>query len=184
MNLKVLGCQSLRRELYALSALSQHEVELDFLPPDCSAELLQQKIQAETDADYVVLAVGECLAKGICSSTLPLVIARVHNCPNLLLGSTERFRKAFSENEDSPSWQLSPQCPRCTIRHGVACAVRSSLPGVPLVQSGGDFREYTADLSLLKNLLNGSWEEQRFLVLPPHSRIVSDPIVILSSEPV
>lgn len=184
MNLKVLGCQPMRRELYALAALSPHEVELDLISPDSSLEFIQQKINAETQADYIVLALGECSAMGICSVNSPLVIARVHNCPHLLLGSTERYHKAFSENEDSPRWQLSPQCSKCMPKHGEACVVKSSLVGSNFLPVPSGMREYASDLSLLKKLLNGEWDEQQILVLAPHNRIVSDPVDILSGEPV
>ena len=50
MNIKVLGCQPLRRELYALAALSPHEVVLDLISPNSPPELLQQKINAEIQA--------------------------------------------------------------------------------------------------------------------------------------
>ncbi len=183
MNIKVLGCQPLRRELYALAALSPHEVALDLISPDSPLNLIQQKIDAEAQADYIVLAMGECAAQGLCSADRPLVIARVHNCAHLLLGSTERFHKAFSENEDAPFWQMNPQCPKCMPRRGAPCVVASTLTGSAglLLQSG--VREYVADLSLLKKLLNVEWDDD-ILVIPPHSRIVADPVEILSVEPV
>ena len=182
MNIKVLGCQPLRRELYALAALSSHEVVLDLIAPDCSLELIQQKINAETQVDYVVLAMGECTAQGLCSADRPLVIARVHNCSHLLLGSTERFHKAFSENDDAPCWELSPKCQKCMPRRGTPCVVASVLAGsAGLMKSG--VREYVADFSLLKKLLNVEYDDN-ILVAPPHSRIVADPVDILSVEPV
>ena len=183
MNFKVLGCQPLRRELYMLAALSPHEMDLELLPPDAPAELLQQKINAETNADYVILAMGECLTVGICSASRPLVIPRVHNCPHMLLGSTERFHRAFSENEDSPSWQTTPQCSKCKIHRGAPCAVRSSLPGAVLPDLPLDAKEYAADLTLLKKLLDGLWEDDYFLIIPPQSRVVGDPVEILAAEP-
>lgn len=183
MNIKVLGCQQLRRELYTLAALSPHEVALDFISPDSPMELIQQKINAEVQADCIVLAMGECAAQGLYSSDRPLAIARVHNCAHLLLGSTERFHKAFSENEDAPCWQMIPQCQKCMPRHGTPCVVASALTGSAnlLLQSG--VREYVADLSLLKKLLNGEWDDD-ILIVSPHSRIVADPVEILSVEPV
>lgn len=182
MNIKVLGCQPLRRELYALAALSPHEVELDLLSPDSPLELIQQKINAETKADYIVLAMGDCTAQNLCSAERPLVIARVHNCAHLLLGSTERFHRVFSENEDAPCWQMSPQCSKCMPRCGVPCMVASALsePAVPFKPG---VREYVAELSLLKKLMNGGWDED-ILVVAPHSRIIADPVEILSAEPV
>ena len=183
MNIKVLGCQPLRRELYALAALSPHEVVLDLISPNSPPELLQQKINAEIQADYIVLAMGECSARGLCSADRPLVIARVHNCAHLLLGSTERFHKAFSENEDAPCWQMIPQCQKCMSYHGAPCVVASALTSLSgrLLQSG--VREYVADLSLLKKLL-GVERDDDILIVEPHSRIVADPVEILSVEPV
>ncbi len=183
MNIKVLGCQSLRRELYALAALSPHEVVLDLISSESPLELIQQKINAEAHADYIVLAMGECAAQGLCSADRPMVIARVHNCPHLLLGSTARYHKVFSENEDAPCWQMTPQCPKCLPRHGVPCVVGSALnsPAEWLLKPG--IKEYVADLSLLKNLINGQWDDD-MLIIPAHSRIVADPVEILSAEPV
>ena len=182
MNIKVLGCQPLRRELYALAALSPHEVALDLISPDSPLELIQQKINAETQADYIVLAIGGCTAQGICSAGRPLVIARVHNCAHLLLGSTERFHRVFSENEDAPCWQMTLQCQKCMPRHGVPCMVGSALSG-PMVAAKPGVREYVADLSLLKKLMNGVWDDDILIVLP-HNRIVADPVEVLSVEPV
>lgn len=183
MNIKVLGCQPLRRELYALAALSPHEVVLDLVSPNSPPELLQQKINAEVQAEYIVLAMGECTARGLFSTDRPLVIARVHNCAHLLLGSTERFHKVFSENEDAPCWQMMPQCQKCVPNRGVPCVVASALTSSAgqLLQSG--VREYVADFSLLKKLLNVEWDDD-ILVVEPHSRIVADPVEILSVEPV
>lgn len=184
MNIKVLGCQPLRRELYAYAASSQHEVMLDLLSPDSSLETIQKKINAETQADYIVLAMGECAAVGLCSSDRPMIIARVHNCAHLLLGSTERFHKAFSENEDAPAWQMTPQCPKCMPRRGAPCVVASALSSSladALFQFG--VREYVADISLIKKLLAGDWGDNT-LEVPPYSRIVADPVEILSVEPV
>ena len=183
MNIKVLGCQPLRRELYALAAISPHQVVLDFISTDSSLELIQQKINDEQQADFIVLAIGECAAPGLCSSDRPLAIARVHNCAHLRLGSTERFHKAFSENEDAPCWQMMPQCQKCMPRRGAPCVVASALTSSSnlLLQNG--VREYVADLSLLKKLLNGEWDDD-IMIVPPHSRIVSDPVDILLVEPV
>ena len=183
MNIKVLGCQPLRRELYALAALSPHEVAIDLLSPDSPLELIQQKINAETGADYIVLAMGACTAQNLCSADRPLVIARVHNCAHLLLGSTERFHRVFSENEDAPCWQMTPQCPKCTPRRGVPCMVGSALSGSAARPTPG-VREYVADLSLLKRLMDGAWGEDDILTVSPGCRIIADPVEILSTEPV
>ncbi|WMJ82737.1 DUF1638 domain-containing protein [Oscillospiraceae bacterium LTW-04] len=183
MNIKVLGCQQLRRELYMLAVISSHEVVIDLISSSSSIELIQQKINDEGHADLIVLAMGECAAQGLCSSDRPLAIARVHNCAHLLLGSTERFHKAFSENEDAPCWQMMPQCQKCMPHRGVPCVVASTLTGSASLPLQSGIREYVADLTLLKKLLNAEWDGDT-LVVSPHSRIVADPVEILSIEPV
>ncbi|MPN51624.1 hypothetical protein SDC9_199272 [bioreactor metagenome] len=78
---------------------------------------------------------------------------------------------------------MSPQCPKCLPRHGVPCVVGSALNSSAdwLLKPG--VKEYVANLSLLKKLINGVWDDD-MLIVPPHSRIVADPVEILSAEPV
>ncbi|MFV0497187.1 MAG: hypothetical protein ACK5L0_03320 [Candidatus Fimivivens sp.] len=183
MNIKVLGCRQLRRELYMLAALSSHEVVIDFISSSSSLELIQQKINGEEHADFIVLAMGECAAQGLCAFNRPIAIARVHNCAHLLLSSTGRFQKAFSENEDAPCWQMVPQCQKCMPRRGVPCVVTSTLIGSENFPLQPGVREYAADFTLLKKLLNAQWDDD-ILVVEPQNRIVADPVEILLAEPV
>lgn len=41
-------------------------------------------------------------------------------------------------------------------------------------QFGWDFREVAGDLGYISNLVNGIWDEERFLVCPPNKTIVAD----------
>lgn len=179
MKLKVLGCDSIKRELYALAAVSAHEVTVETVSAAKTA-VIQRIIDDEKYADCIVLAFGECVLSGIYAAKIPLIAPRVHNCAHLLLGSANRFYSAFSENEDSPRWLNANSCAACAGLH--PCVVRGGITGEPCAALPEGTREYTADLSLLTSLLNAELGPDVFEV-PKGFRIVSDPVEILIAEP-
>lgn len=179
MKLKVLGCESIKRELYLAAAYSLHDITLEFFAPDAPKEQIQQSIASEKNADYIVLALGEDAAEGICGGKTPIVVPRIHNCAQLVLGSRERFREIFSENDDSPCW-LDCYGKKFTNSHGAPCYIGSSLP-CPELPEGT--HEYIADLGFLRALLSGEWDKEEIFQLKNGERIIKDAVEILDSEP-
>ncbi|MEG2174928.1 MAG: DUF1638 domain-containing protein, partial [Oscillospiraceae bacterium] len=103
MKLKLLGCNSLWRELCYLSAQSPHEVDLTLLPcENMRGEALRKGIAAVQDVDYILLGRGFCDDLPLAAATIPLVIPVAHDCAHLLLGNVTRYHRAFSENDDAP----------------------------------------------------------------------------------
>ena len=113
MNLKLIGCDKLSRELYAAASVSPHNVEVILMPCKSEIEEIQQKLDEVSQADYILLAFGACSIEGICSKNIPVIAARVHNCAHLLLGSKDRFLRVYEENDDQPSFINLPQCKMC-----------------------------------------------------------------------
>lgn len=184
MKLKVLGCTPVRRELYMLAANSPHDITVELFEPNAGKELVQQAINSAESFDYIVLAVGECLANGLCAENIPIAAARVHNCAHLLLGSRERFIRAFCENEDSPHWLNCESCRRAGSRRGAPCYIGSKALFAPLPKLPEGTREYISDLSLLAALLNGDWDNNDIVIVKAGERIVADSVDILDIEPI
>ena len=181
MKLKLFGCPALRRELFLLASFSPHEIDVEILPAPSGAALLQDRIEETQGYDYILPCVGSRLSEGLSAAGIPLVIPRAHNCAHLLLGSLARYHRAFSENDDEPRWQREGECSEMSAAHGTPCTVTDTLfTGLVPAREG---REYAADLSLLRDYLNGRWDA-RFLTVHPGERAVQDPVEILAAEPV
>ena len=178
MKLKVIGETSIKRELYFAAAHSLHDITLEFLPPDADRAELRRSVDSESAADYIVLAVGEDMAEGITGSRTPIVVPRIHNCAQLILGSSERFRKIFSENDDSPCW-LDCYGEKLHNSHGTLCYIGGKLPRPELPESA---REYIADFVFLFALLDGKWDREDIFILKSGERIIKDAVEILDSE--
>ncbi len=178
MKLKVIGSTAIKRELYYAAAYSLQNVALCFFEPDAKPEEIQREIDADSDCDFIVLALGEDAAEGLVCNGKPIAVARIHNSAQLVLGSRRRFCDIFCENEDSPCWlDCYGNFPR-NIR-GVPCYVGGMLPK-PQLPIGT--REYIADLGFLSSLLNGDWDNDEVFILKSGERIIKDALVILDSE--
>lgn len=124
MRLKLIACKVLTREISALCANSPHYIDVTFLRQDFHNDpaLLQKTLQMEIDRidrgedvyscsgsmpdyDAVLLGYGLCGGGtcGISSRKYPLVLPRAADCITLLLGSRERYRRAFEE-ESGTFW--------------------------------------------------------------------------------
>ncbi len=181
MKIKVFGCPSIKRELYFIASFCPHNADIETVSPEIPAEQLQQLIESAS-ADRIVLAFGQRRLEGLHSKAIPLVVPRAHDCAHLLLGSAERYRRAFSENEDQPCWLNSFGC-GFSSKAGSRCAVKTGFLPFDGETFDHDVREYVADLSLLKSLLDMSFDNSRAIVVPQNSRIIADPVEIISFEP-
>ena len=109
MRLLLLGCGVLLRELSDAIVHSPHLVDAVYLPTglhDTGTKLMRQGIQDAIDAgegkgyDAIVLGYALCgtgLA-GVCARSVPVVIARAHDCIALLMGSREKYKEYFNAN--------------------------------------------------------------------------------------
>lgn len=109
MRLLLLGCGVLLRELSDAIVHSPHLVDAVYLPTglhDTGTKLMRQGIQEAIDAgegkgyDAIVLGYALCgtgLA-GVCARSVPVVIARAHDCIALLMGSREKYKEYFNSN--------------------------------------------------------------------------------------
>ncbi|MEG2204760.1 MAG: DUF1638 domain-containing protein [Oscillospiraceae bacterium] len=182
MKLKLVGCNALRRELCALAALSPHEIDLVLLPPGAMrGAALARAVGEPNGAEYMLLGCGLCAAEGLAAEEIPLIVPAAHDCAQLLLGSAARYRRAFSANVDAPRWLLPGGCPSLSARYGAPCAVISPLGPRPALPAGT--REYAAELSMLRDLLNGIWDERFIEVAPGFCLRASGDGAIAYAEP-
>ncbi|MDR1797416.1 MAG: DUF1638 domain-containing protein [Clostridiales Family XIII bacterium] len=118
LNLKIIACKSMYRELSLLAALSTNVTDVTWLrqglhdTPEKLAQTLQAEvaaIDAETDMhtnpppygdgfDAILIGYGLCCngIVGLSSEKTPIVIPRAHDCMTFFLGSKERYKQEFS----------------------------------------------------------------------------------------
>jgi len=106
MRLKLICCDVFARLAYAAAAESHHLVDIELLPMLAHNEpdRLRQDLQSAIDKagqfpevyDKVIMAYGLCgnAAAGLTSS-IPLIIPRMHDCCAMFMGSKEAFTKVF-----------------------------------------------------------------------------------------
>jgi hypothetical protein len=119
---KLISCNVFQRELCAAIADSPNVIDPEFLElglhesPERLRGRLQGKIEEATAAsekvsvssdayDAILLGYGLCGngLSGLEARTLPLVLARAHDCCTILLGSRAEFVEKFGDNL-SASW--------------------------------------------------------------------------------
>jgi hypothetical protein len=149
---------------------------------------------SDGDFDAVILGVGLCGGglSGVGSKKYLLVAPRAHDCITLLLGSKERYREYFDAKSGgvywySPGWiENYHRTDMAKTGRGWAknycCAAFIDFPGI----EGGEYREYAKKSakalglefieykgsdSLLLDLLDGKWDEERFLTVPPGKKV-------------
>ena len=108
MRLKVIACEVVARELYWCAARARHAADITLLPQglhdnsDVCRDHLQEKVDAATADRYdaVLLGYGLCNNSlvGVRAGQVPLVVPRAHDCITLLLGSKDRYARAFAEH--------------------------------------------------------------------------------------
>jgi hypothetical protein len=120
---KLISCNVFQRELCSVIALSPNLIDPEFLElglhlhPESLRAALQGRIDEATAAsertagaggvgyDAILLGYGLCGngLSGIRARSLPLVLARAHDCCTILLGSRTSFIERFGSNL-SASW--------------------------------------------------------------------------------
>jgi hypothetical protein len=120
MHLLAITCDILLRPAYFFAARSPHVVEIINLSAALHAEpaTLRERIQAQVDAagpgiDAIVLGYGLCggATAGLTARSVPIVLARAHDCVTIFLGDRERYR---TEHEATPGtyWYVQDQMDR------------------------------------------------------------------------
>lgn len=115
MQLKLLACDVLTREICHCVARCPHTISLAFTPkgehnvPEQLRARLQRQIDAVGEEDYqydaILMGYGLCGngILGLESRDLPVVIPRAHDCTTLFLGSKAAFQEHFGANP-SQTW--------------------------------------------------------------------------------
>ncbi|RPI23835.1 MAG: DUF1638 domain-containing protein [Acidobacteria bacterium] len=109
MKLKLISCEILYREMCALVARSQNQVDVEFLPKGLHdlgsskmVEQLQRTVDAVDPSQYSAILLGYALCGtglvGLKAPAIPLVLPRAHDCITLFLGSKERYLEYFHTN--------------------------------------------------------------------------------------
>lgn len=111
MRLKLILCKVLQREAYLCASRCPNTVDIVLMPQGLhdTPEILRQSLQQELNKlndpsgkpyDAILLGYGLC-SNGIVglSSSLPVVVARGHDCITLLLGSRKRYREYFDSHK-------------------------------------------------------------------------------------
>jgi len=109
LNLKLLACEILFRELCAAVARSINRIDIEFLPKglhDIGQDRMRQRLQNTLAAvdqdtyDAVLFGYGLCSngIVGLEANTVPLVIPRAHDCITFFLGSRHRYQDYFFAN--------------------------------------------------------------------------------------
>ena len=123
MNLKMIACKVLQREISLLSATSENFIDLTYLrqgyhnEPEVLKAVLQREIdaidadedprtRASLDFDAILIGYGLCSngIQGISSKKYKLIIPKAHDCITLLLGSKEKYHSYFTEHGGGIYW--------------------------------------------------------------------------------
>jgi len=106
MNLKLVACEILFRELSFLAAKSPHRIDTEFLPKGLHDlgrkgmfnrinEILAQIDESQYDAILLGYALCNGGVVGVTARTIPIVLPRAHDCITLFLGDRKRYMDYF-----------------------------------------------------------------------------------------
>jgi hypothetical protein len=233
MRLKLISCEILYREMCAAVARSPHQIDVEFLTKglhDIGGAGMRERLQAAVDrvdpALYEAILLGYLLCgmgvAGLTARSLPLVLARGHDCVTLFLGSRRRYQDYFQNNpgvyfkttgwiergknldqlgyssrktgiglsyeelvakygEDNAQylWEqlggYTKNYRKLTfIEMGIEPDDRfERLTREEAAARGMEFEKIPGDMSLIERLVNGEWNSDDFLIVPPGHRIVA-----------
>jgi len=106
LNLKLIACEILYREMCAAVARSPHRVDIEFLPKGLHdigkvgmRTRLQEAIDAVDQDKYEAILMGYALCSnglvGLVPGRIPLVVPRAHDCITLFMGDKDRYLEYF-----------------------------------------------------------------------------------------
>lgn len=120
LRLRAITCDILLRPAYFFAARSPHLVDVVNLSAALHAKpmTLRERIQAEIDLapddiDAIVLGYGLCggATAGLTARSVPVVLARAHDCVTIFLGSQERYREEHGRTPGT-YWYVQDQMDR------------------------------------------------------------------------
>ncbi len=115
---KLIACEILFREFCQCVTDCENIIDIVFMPKGLHdmgeakmVSILQQEIDKVKASDYDAILLGYALCnngiRGL-NATIPMVVARAHDCITLLMGSKEKYNDYFVKNPGtyfkSPGW--------------------------------------------------------------------------------
>ncbi len=105
---KLISCEVFYREMCEVIARSPHQIDVEFLPKGLHdigcvgmCTRLQSAVDAVDTSRYDAILLGYALCNngiaGLRAPSIPLVVARGHDCMTLFFGSRERYLRYFSD---------------------------------------------------------------------------------------
>jgi hypothetical protein len=106
---KLISCEVFYREMCEVVARSPHQIDIEFLPKglhDIGCVSMCARLQTAVDAvdtsRYDAILLGYALCNngiaGLRAPSIPLVVARGHDCMTLFFGSRDRYLQYFNDH--------------------------------------------------------------------------------------